>query len=781
MIGDGAYPSLLQGVSQQIVQNRIEGQLTAQNNMLSDIVTGLRRRPGSEYKQTLLTTTGDSLHSLYLELGDIGYHIYVNPLDGKLRVYDSNWVLVHTTTDLYLVASSAGSIRTVTQGGYTWLLNVEKKPALAPFDPFKRDPRENGWFNILTGAYSKGYSIKVVVDGFDSTYTYNTPSGTDPSHVALSVPEYIATAIVNAMLADVTFTNRFNVYKDGSYVYVTKNPSWMGSFGTLKITTSTGVLFVRASNTMLVSLSTDLPANLPVQADGIICTVGNNPTTHAYYRWDDALSAWVESGDYNSISELVQTPRRLKELNGVFTYDAPVFEGRVSGNDENNPYSAFLTFGITGMSSYQGRLVFLAGGYCCMSASNRPLRFMRSTVVDLKDDDPIEISAGALEAASFRYAVPFNKDLILISSAHQAVIPAGQTGITPKNALVLLSSTETVGIEAEPRVMGRTLMYSTAVSQEFFGLGEMLPSQYSNSQYSANNLTQHIPRYIQGTCRSIVNNSGVSSGFFLSSTELNKVLVNEYLWSGDERVQNAWHKWEFNVPILSMHSAKGSLVITYKLGGNVIICTLDTRTASYQQQGFIPTFADARVDATVVDNTFSVPVHLRDITRVAELRIAQSVGALAGEPVGIDNINTSTWVATTVRSFPSGVVSIGWAFNSAVTPSTALIRDKDRKPVLTANTNILRYLVNVQNTGEFKVLTEVTGYSAENSDTSALLWSSSELGLGEKKAVAYGTINVPVRAFSFDTDTTFSTDGTREMNIVNIEYTLRGVMKRKRI
>ena len=43
---DGVIPSLLQGVSQQIPRERLQGQLTTQRNMLSDLVTGIRRRPG---------------------------------------------------------------------------------------------------------------------------------------------------------------------------------------------------------------------------------------------------------------------------------------------------------------------------------------------------------------------------------------------------------------------------------------------------------------------------------------------------------------------------------------------------------------------------------------------------------------------------------------------------------------------------------------------------------------------------------------------------------------
>ena len=44
MITEFQYPSLLHGVSQQTPRERINGQLTEQINMLSDPVTGVKKR-----------------------------------------------------------------------------------------------------------------------------------------------------------------------------------------------------------------------------------------------------------------------------------------------------------------------------------------------------------------------------------------------------------------------------------------------------------------------------------------------------------------------------------------------------------------------------------------------------------------------------------------------------------------------------------------------------------------------------------------------------------------
>jgi hypothetical protein len=779
MILDSSFPSLTQGVSQQIPFGRLEGQLSEQLNMLSDRVTGVRRRPGAEYKQLINTVPSTSLSSFFIEQGDLGYHVFINNVTGGIFIYDTSFTLIHTGQSAYFIAALANDIRTVTLGGVTWILNTNIAPTLGAPDLTKQDPDKTGWVYILTGAYSKQYSVTVAVTGtFNTTYTYTTPSGSVVADVAKSVPEYIANQLALAMNADPLFTAKFVVVQEGPAIYIAKafaaiyvNP--------IKVVTTAGKLYGIASGAMQVPLVTDLPANLPAAANGVVTAVGTNPRSLGYYRWDDLTSTWIESGDALSALTVVNMPRRLTITAGVAVIDTPVFEGRLAGDNENNPYSAFTLFGITGIGAYQGRLVLLAGGYCCMSASNRPLRFMRSTVTDLRDDDPIEISAGALASASFRYAVPFNKDLVLMSASHQAVVPAGQAAITPKNALVVLSGTEALAVTAEPTVMGRTLMYATAVSPQFYGAGELIPSQDSNSQYIANNLTAHIPRYVAGACRGIVSVSAAGLGCYLSTGLLNEILVNEYSWSGAERIQNAWHKWLFAVPLLSMHTAKGVLVLTYSINSKAIITTLDTRSASYQQSSEIPAFLDVRSNVTVTNNTFTVPVHLRSLLYSSAIRAAQASGTLTGEPVGIVSLNTTTWVATTVRSFANGVLTVGYNYKSSLTPTEPYVRDKEGKPILSADAHLLRYVVGVKNTGEFDVGINSIRYTPTSIEDSGILWSSVELGLGVKQAVSYGKVIVPVRAVSESTIVEFSTDNTRELNISNISYTIKGTIKRK--
>ena len=53
-------------------------------------------------------------------------------------------------------------------------------------------------------------------------------------------------------------------------------------------------------------------------------------------------------GSYDSADSITNMPLRLDFQAGVATLDVPVFEGRFAGDEENNPYPAFISEGING-------------------------------------------------------------------------------------------------------------------------------------------------------------------------------------------------------------------------------------------------------------------------------------------------------------------------------------------------------------------------------------------------------------------------------------------------
>lgn len=780
---DGSYKSLLAGVSQQVPSARLDGQLSMQENMLSDIVSGLRRRPGVRTLSTVpdFSPTPTNTLATYVEGATGNYNTYINSDTGEMVVCGLNGTLLSRATSPYLVAADASAIRETSVSGVSWLLNTEKVPALGAVDTTKLNPIYDGWFYVRTGVFSKDYQLRFEWGGVTHEVVYTTPSGTDPLHVAQSTPEGVALRLVLAIEAG-PLAALLDAYRVGAYVFVTRKNKSAGATAQTNVTSSSGASFMQASGSMTVSVLSDLPAKLPPEANGTVMSVGTSDLARSYYRWTHNRSLWVETGNYPSAATITNMPISYTiDALGVVTLNTPVFTGRVAGDDENNPYPGFIGVGLTGLSSFQGRLVLLTGSTVNMSASKVPTNFMRSTTSALRDDDAIETGSGSIAAASFEYGVQFNKDLVLIAATHQAIVPGGTTGITPANALVSLISKQAIDTHASPVVVGRTLMYSVPTTEAFFGVGELLPSAYSNSQYMAQNLTDHIPRYMPGRIRQIASSSTISSAMFTSTTDYRGVLVHDYLWAGEERPHMAWHRWSFPVDVVSIHSAKDQIMFAFAVGTGLVVCAMDVNSSRFIAGGSARPYIDIYSQVTVVGNTFTLPIHLRDITKVDRIVAAQTTGALAGEPVGIEDVNTTTWVVTTVRSFPAGTLYVGWSYTSAFAPTPPVMKDKNGNAINTNKVTLTRYLMNVQGSGSFTVTISDQyggGYSAIDS---AMRWSSAELGLGRPLVSGMGTVTIPCRSLAQSTQMVVSTNSVRELNVVDLEFTLRTNIQRQRI
>ena len=791
---DGVVPSLLQGVSQQIPRERLPGQVGAQLNMVSDLVTGIRRRPGIQHIKTLALPYQVNSHSVlskYIELDTDGWHVYVDALSGTLLAVSSDFSTVHSATSSYLAAADglASSISTVADGDYLWVLNKGVKPTLGAIDSAKQNPATTGFAYARTGAFSKSYTITISITnsvGGTSTYTktYTTPSGTADGDAAKSNPEGIAENLYNLLVA-ADKPLWLNVYRDGAYLSFITNVETGGS---TTVSTSSGSTYLGVSGTMQVNLVSDLPPNLPTGTTGFLCAVGTSTKSLQYYRWDGSKKVWYESGDYAAALTLTNMPVRvsINKTSGI-TIATPAFEGRVAGDDENNPYPQFIGKTLTGISAYQGRLVLMSGAYLNFSAANKPLRFMRSTTTQLLSEDAIERGSGSATAASYHFAVPYNRDLLAISSTHQSVVPASTSGLTPASAVVLLSTKQALDVLAEPTVVGRSLMYCTPISADYFGIGELLPSDTTASQYVASELTNHIPRYMKGRCRSIAASSAASIALFTSSVSTDEMLVHEYLWAGSEKIQNSWHKWTAPLPILAVHFAKDILVLALQWGtAGMILCTLDTRDSAYYASGIVKPLLDLYTELPVVDlsstvgyKTVALPNWLTALT-VDTVGASSTVPDMVGEPVEVLGIDSN--ILKIHKSYSGSTVVVGFKYKSALELTPPIMKDYNGRPISLDKTTVLRFAVTVQNTGDFntEISTPQLGPIIDD-DVHVLRWASHELGLRRARVVDQATVIVPCRTIANETSCVFSTDSTREMNIVGVEYTLKTVQKRQRI
>lgn len=883
---EAAYKSLLQGVSQQLPDERLPGQVTAQVNMMSDPVTNLRRRPGVAFKKTWLWDDADAEHILgwFTDIAGVRVHILLNTVTGNIRILRDDFT-EEASLDAgeYLVNSNPSRIRATSVGNEFFLCNVDKVPQLQ-YDTSTQNPANSGFFYVASGAFSKGYNINLVTPDGSISANYTTPSGTGSGDAGLATPEYIAEQLYNQLasgaFSDIrivsidgagtvwsalrvdentgtalaplwitrplpaelpasriaqgfvrlspteaanprpaTYTFKYQVrvggtwqptlhtsgpisslvdlfegatlrmsdltagsgatdpalfvQRDGPYVFVTRA-------GGVSVNTSVGTGYMIASKAGVVPNTGTLPARLPSAADGFICRVGTGESPQ-YFKYTHLTTEWEEVGAYNSPTRITNTPISLRWSGTAWELKTDAFDGRAAGDDDSNPAHEWMQYGITGMGTYQGRLVLMSGPLVSLSGSNKPRRFFRSTVSGVINSDPIEVGAGMNSAAAYEWAIPFQKDLVLFSRAYQAVIPSGNAAVTPATATVVPTSGHETDTTSSPVLLGRTLMYCTPRSEDFFGAMEMIPSNFTDSQYVSQDSTPHLPKYMGGRCRFAVSSAVASLAVLAPSGDPQSLIVHEYHWSGDEKVQQAWHQWLFPYPVAAAYFASDVIVLLFVQNGRVVIGTLDPRAGALSATSERRPFKDLYAVTNIVDNSVTIPSWMLefdpDIGDKLELELL--TGQLAGSPVGF-TLDPSGTTLSTVPSHSSGVVGIGIPFTSTVVPPPPVVRDYKEGVIHTGKATLLRFIIGTRNSGEFNVTVTDAYSSGDLLEVPTLTWSSPELELGRATVANTAGNVVPCRTDLRSTAMSVSTTGPHELNITSLEYVAKYHPKIKR-
>lgn len=769
---EGTMPSLLQGVSQQIPRERQPGQLGAQLNMLSDPVTSIRRRPPAWHvAHTDLAYSGpDKLFTAYIERGNDGRHLLIDTVTGRwmLLAKSDGSVVSQGQQDYFKASIGATSIQTASVGGLTYILNTEQAPVTVVDNAGKIDPKTTGFFRI-TGTVLSGKLWTVTVTSPDLSggraYAAVEVPGdnTDPMVAAAST---IVSSLRTRLIASGIPEDKISIDSSGAAIFIT-------GLANLVVTTDAGTNYAMASNQSRVQQESDLPASLPEFADGTMCAVGTAGADTIWYRYNYPARTWEESGAYGSISRITNMPLELAADDDIQVRD---FEGRLAGDSETNPDPYFVVNEfITGISAFQGRLVLLSGAGVSMSASGLYQRFYRSTVTSLLDTDRIDIASASAQDSTFRTAMQFNRDLVVFGDSMQAVIPG--TGIvTPSNASVSLTSEVSCDSRVRPMLTGQTLLYPNRRNSEYAGLLEFIPSSYTSSQYVTQDATAHLPKYIPGRVMEMHVSSVTNIGFVRYSGNRNALLVYEYMWGADAtKAQAAYHTWEFKQEVLSLHALSESMVLFTRASDDTVqLLRIDPREGFVAGAPYDLPYMDTAFDVYISNGKFPLPsgLYYPDI-KLKDLAVAYPAGGMAGSEVGLKSLDEYGQV-TTVRGVPDGIYKVGFKYTSSMTLTPPMLKDQNDNIVGSNSVRLLRLDTAVRNTGDFMIKVVNTSRDVnENFEDAVVLLNSKELALGRSIKSDVSNLIIPCRTIASTTDVSFTTDGTLELNVLDVSYMLK--------
>lgn len=767
-VREGTYKSLLQGVSQQTPQERADGQLGSQLNMLSDPVTALRRRGGIKL-HAVLTDLDKRSYIRMTEILGATYITVVDTIKGTLSVYTFDGTLKATIQNDYFKATSKSSIRTTVSKDNFFILNTEKIPTKKLEAEAGKNPKHYGYFSIVSTAFSKVFTISVT---HPSIGTVTKTLTTSDNNSAEANQEYVATRFETLFKEDAAFAAAFDVVRNGITVAFELKDKTVA--GTTVVDSTTGVTYVVKSGASRVVNKSELLGTLPSILDGYIMAVGNVGNS-AYYKFEHGSLRWSETGIYEPNYKLEDEPMYwYLDVDDNVKLVPLGIKPREAGDDDNNPDPKFIGYGLTGIGSYQSRLVLLSGSYVNMSQTRYFNQFMRTTVTELLDDDAIEVSSSALSSAQFEYCVPYNKDLVLIAQTQQAVIPANSTVLTPKSAVIYPSTRVDLSLAAEPQVVARSLYYTYQRGAEYFQVGEFIPNTYTDAQYYNQNLTDHVPLYATGVCTCIA--ASTTNNMVVMTSDSTDVLVNQFLWVGEDRPLMSFHKWEYPLPVIYAQFIQEYLVVFMDDGkGNLVIGTQNVQLNQLDDKP-IP-FLDLYSYVTIDKGVGVIDKQVLDVLP-EDTVLAASI--YNDRYLRHQEIEFSYDEEGNVKCPYDGVIYVGVRFTSEFTLTPPFIKDENGKVIAGAKSTLVRLDMEFKNTGSFKVSVKDTmGDAYEDEMDTALTWS--EVDLGYTWVNSIGSVAVPCRTRLTSTQCSVETVGTTDLNLTNCGYLLRLNQKHRRI
>ena len=438
-----SIPNLINGVSQQPETLRLGSQGEVQENGLSSVVEGLRKRPPTDFIKRITTSTYTNpfIHTINRDTNE-RYVVIIT--QNAIKVYTIDGVEKTVvdggssgTFNGYLNESNAkDNFEAVTVADFTFIVNKNKTVAesntVSAARPFE------AIYSVTQGVTNTKYELKIN----NTTYTYTTDATASNFQT-----QNIATQIFN----QISGLSGFTVTNLGSDLHISNSSDFtisaVDGFGNQASqvikdkTTKFSNLPPKAVNGMVVEISGDTDN----QFDNyyvVFESGGNND--------EGVWRETVKSGLKNSLDVSTMPHLLIRTADGNFRFtpadgstytvsgtqfDVQEYGPRVAGDLESAPDPSFVGRKINDIFFFRNRLGFISDEEVNMSRAAEFFKFYPETVTTILDTDPIDLSVSHTKVSILRHAIPYNEELLLFSDQSQFILKGANT-LTPSNVNV---------------------------------------------------------------------------------------------------------------------------------------------------------------------------------------------------------------------------------------------------------------------------------------------------------------------------------------------------------
>lgn len=778
---DGAASSLIQGVSQQPARERLPGQCTLQENMSSDPVNGLIRRPPTDHVAGLFTSA--SSYRFFEYNGESLGHFIIAYKSGDIRVFGldgaEKTVTVQPGSAAYLTDAE---MRAVGIDNKIYITNPGVTAAM--LGTTKTYIKTGSIAFLLGGEYGRKYELKVNWRDAGNvaqtaTVSYTTPDGSASSHILDIATDAIATQLTALFVANGTLNGIFDITRVSDVLYIRKKTASTIIAYSVEVSDGAGgVNFLAVNNS--VTDTGKLPRYAP---QGYVVNVTESGTSSVDDWWlefvvpdDDAGNAvatgagfgltgkWVEAvaPDIPYLLDTTTMPHVLTKTGATtFSFGPATWEGRLVGDETTNANPSFVGNTIVDMQAFQGRLVLLSDVNCVMSRSNKHTAFFNQSATTLADSDPIDISS-SLGTYLLRRVIPHNRDLIIMSDRAQFIV-FGRNMLTPKNSSLVLTTEFETDLSATPVGSGKNIFMCSKYG-EFVSVQEYF-AESSTDTNNARSITQHVLQYVQGTPVQLVSTTNFSKLLVRTDKDLRSLYMYEYIWAGDTKAQSAWSTLVFPDPVVFAFFDNSLMYMVCKGTDNVYrLRTLNLNIVPDTGVGY-RVMLDMKVRAPGVGSTFTVPYPVDDISNFVAVQATgcPNPGMLA--PIQ----SFAAGVVTLRGNMGGGTVVFGKKFSSRYIPTPFMVKDQDKVKIGRGKLTIKHVFVFFSDTGHAEVtVRDEFGYSQTVVYTGRIVGDPNNR-LGEA-VVTDGSFAVPVKKNADRAELEVFSDSHLPLSLLELEW-----------
>jgi len=583
-----SIPNLINGVSQQPPSLRLSTQAELQENGLSNVVTGLSKRPSSSHIADLGTISNlDKAFIHTIRRDENEFYSMVVDTAGTIRVFDKDGVSKTVTNNAptYLsgLTDPNKELAAVSIADSTFIVNkntvVAKGTATSP----TRNPEALVY--VKQADYSSTYRVVLTKGVNTSTVEFATKSSTQDTTaetqnaergastdlIATNLNTFSGTAVNTTYYDNITNGSAVSGLTVTQYGNVLHIQSTDSTDFQVEVGDSHGgdhLLVFKDETADFKKLPIEAPVNYTIKVSG-----DNQKAQDDYYVKFTDEEVWKETLESNILTELNAStmPHKLTKLpSGNFQFDPVTYDERTVGDDNTNSYPSFVGFTLSDIFFHRNRLGVLADENVIFARAGEfaSFDFFRKSVLTIVDSDPIDVAVSSNKVSILKHAVPFNESLLLFSDLTQFKLTADPI-LTPETINIANTTEFEASLRAKPSQVGK-FVYFASKRGAWSGLWEYFVDTDTDTN-DATEVTAHVPEYLNGEVINIEASSNEDMILVQTDNDPQALYVYRYYWRGREKLQASWSRWTFTGDILGVSFNRADITLLVKRNNNLFL------------------------------------------------------------------------------------------------------------------------------------------------------------------------------------------------------------------